>query len=128
MVTDQSATLINHILTNSPRHQGHSPNSTYLQSQSVGRLDDPIYRTRKAYLPNCHKHNKRTEIFGRSMKKYSTGKFLENLGKIVFPNCLTYTCVNADSAKRIRVKANSEPWLDKQIMSAIQSWDKLEIK
>ena len=73
------------------------------------------------------------------MKKYSSEKFLENLRANVIPNYLTniknvysdfiYRFVEAiniiASAKRIKVKANSKPWSDNQIMSAIQRRDKL---
>ena len=66
---------------------------------------------------------------------------MEILREIVFPNYLTYTCVNdaysdfiyrfvgaiifTAPAKKIRVKANSKPWFDNQIVSAIQRRDKL---
>ena len=124
--TDQTATLIGHILTNSPEKVSQSGD------------DDLIYCTTNAYLPKSHKHN---EIFGSSMKKYSTKKFSENLREIVFPNCLTYTYVNGAysdfvhrvaeainfiaPAKMIRAKANSEPWFDNQTISIIQRRDKL---
>ena len=77
-VTNQSATLIDYILTNSP--------GKVIQSGVIdlGLSDhDLIYGTRKTSLPNFHKHN---EIFVRSMKRYSTKKFLEILREIVFPN------------------------------------------
>ena len=63
------------------------------------------------------------------------------LREIVFPNYLTYTCVNdaysdfiyrfveainfTARSKKIRVKANSKPWFHNQIVSAIQRRDKL---
>ena len=75
------------------------------------------------------------------MKRYSPKKFLENLRVVVFPDYLTYTCVNnaysdfiyrfvgainfIAPAKKIRVKANSKPWFDNQIASAIQRRDKI---
>ena len=76
------------------------------------------------------------------MKRYSTKKFLEILREIVFPNYLTCTCVNdaysdftyrlfvgainfIASSKEIIVKANSKPWFDNHIVSAIQRHDKL---
>ena len=75
------------------------------------------------------------------MKRYSPKKFLENLRVVVFPDYLTYTCVNnaysdfiyrfvgainfIATAKKIRVKANSKPWFDNQIASAIQRRDKI---
>ena len=77
-VTNQSATLIDYILTNSP--------GKVIQSGVIdlGLSDhDLIYGTRKTSLPNFHKHN---EIFVRSVKRYSTKKVLEILREIVFPN------------------------------------------
>ena len=69
------------------------------------------------------------------MKRHSAKKFWK------FPNYLTYTCVNdaysdfvyrfveainfIALAKKIRVKVNSKPWFDNQILSAIQIRDKL---
>ena len=75
------------------------------------------------------------------MKRYSAEKFLEILREIVFPNYLTYACVNdvysdftyrfveainfIAPSKKIRMKADSKPWFDNQIASAIQRRDKL---
>ena len=72
------------------------------------------------------------------MKRYSTKTFSEILREIVFPNYLTYTCVNdtysdfiyrfvgavnfTAPSKKIRVKVNSKPWFDNEIFSAIQRW------
>ena len=80
-------------------------------------------------------------LFVCSLKRYSAGKFLEILREIVFPNYLTYTCVNdaysdfiyrfveainfIALSKKIRVKTNSKPWFDNQIVPAIQRRDKL---
>ena len=93
---------------------------------------------RKTSLTKSHKHN---EIFVRSTKRYSAEKFLEILREIVFPNHLNYTCVNdaysdfiywflgainfIAPSKKIRVKVNSKPWFNNQIVSAIQKRDKL---
>ena len=68
------------------------------------------------------------------MKRYSAETFLGILREIVFPNSLVYTSVNdaysdfiyrlvgainfIAPAKRIRVKGNSEPWFDCEIVSA----------
>ena len=126
-------TLIDHILTNSP-HKVSQSGSIYLG------LSDPdlIYCTRKTSLPKSHEYN---QISVLSVKRYSAEKFLEILREIVFLNYLTYTCVNDGSSgftyrflgainfiapsKKIRVEANSKPWFDNQIVSAIQRWDKL---
>ena len=80
-------------------------------------------------------------VFVRSIKRYSTEKVLEILREIIFPSYLTYTCVNdaysdfiyrfvgainfIAPSKKIRVKPNSKPWFDNQIVSAIQRRDKL---
>ena len=69
---------------------------------------------------------------------------MEILREIAFPNYLTYTCVNGaysdfiyrfvgaknfiTPSKKIRVKVNSKPWFDNQIVSAIQERDKLYIR
>ena len=69
---------------------------------------------------------------------------MELLPEIVFPNYLTYTCVNdaysyfiyrfvgainfIAPSKIVRVKANSKPWFDNQIVSAIQRREKLNKK
>ena len=75
-------TPIDHIFTNSPDKVSQSG------VIDLGLSDhDLIYCTRKTSLPKSHKHN---EIFVRSMKWYSTEKFLEILREIVFPNYLTY--------------------------------------
>ena len=84
--TDQTVTLIDHILTNSP------DKVRLLGIMNLGLSDhDLIYCTRKTSLPKSHKHN---EVFVPSMKRYCAEKFLEILREIVFPNYLTYTCVN----------------------------------
>ena len=123
-ITDYTATLIGHILTNSPDKVSHSG------VIDLGLSDhDLIYCTRKTSLPKPHKHN---EIFVCSLKIYSAEKFLEILREIVFPNYLTYTCVNdaysdfiyrfvetinfIAPSKKIRVKANSKRWFDNQIV------------
>ena len=132
-VTDQTATLIDHIITISPEEVSKS-GVIYLDLSG----HDLIYCRRKTSLAKSHKHN---EIFVRSLKRYSAEKFLGILREIVFPNYLIYTCVNdaysdftyrfveainfIAPSKKIRVKANSKPWFDNQIMSAIERRDKL---
>ena len=75
------------------------------------------------------------------MKRYCAEKFLEIPRKVVFPNYLTYNCVNYaysdfilwicrnnkfhSPSKKVRVKANSKAWFDNQIVSAIQRRNKL---
>ena len=73
------------------------------------------------------------------MKRYFAEKFFGN--SKIFPNYLTYTCVNGAfsdfiykfvgaitflvPAKGIRVKASPKPWFDNHIVLAIQRQDKL---
>ena len=75
------------------------------------------------------------------MKRHSAEKFLEILREIVFPNYLTFTCINdaysdfiytfvgainfKAPSKKVRVKASSKPWFDDEITLAIQTRDKL---
>ena len=81
------------------------------------------------------------KTFVHAMKRHSNENLLENLREIFFPNYLTYTPVNdaySDfikrfvevinfrlPAKRITVKANSKPWFDNHIFSAIRKREKL---
>ena len=75
-VTDQTATLTDHIITNSPDL------ASYLCIIDLGLFDhDLIYCTRNTYLPKSHKHS---DIFVYSVKKLSAEKYLENLGE-TFP-------------------------------------------
>ena len=84
-ITDQTATLIDHILTNSPDKVSRSG------VIDLGLSDhDLIYCTRKSSLPKSHKHEKKS----RPVKRYSAEKFLETLREIVFPNYLTYTYIS----------------------------------
>ena len=66
---------------------------------------------------------------------------MEILREIVFPSYLTYTCANDTysdfiyrfvealnfiaPSKKIKVKTNSRPWFDNQIVSTVQRRDKL---
>ena len=80
-IFDQTATLIDDILTNSPDKVSQSG------VIDLGLSDhDLIHCTRKTSLPKSHKHN---EIFVHSLKRYSAERFLEILREIVFPNYLT---------------------------------------
>ena len=82
-ITDETATLIDHIPRNSPDKVSQS------RVMDLGLSDhDLIYCTRKTSLPQSQKHN---EVFVRSMKRYSAETVLNILRKIVFPNYLTYT-------------------------------------
>ena len=132
-VTDQTATPIDYILTRT-----HQTNTTQSGVLDLSLSDhDLIYCTRKISLPKSHKDN---EIFVHSLNRYSAENFLVILREIVFPNFVTYICLNdaysdfiyrfvetinfIAPSKKIRVKANSKPWFDNQTVSTIKRWDK----
>ena len=84
--TENTATLIDHALTNSP-HQ-------IIKSGVVEvNLSDNelIYCTRKTTKLKSNKHS---ELNIRSMKNFTAEGFVELLKKIDFPNYETYACVN----------------------------------
>ena len=76
-VTDQTVTLIDHILTNSPDKASQSG------VIDLGLFDhDLIYRTRKTSLPKSHKHN---DTFVRSLKRFCRKVLLRNSKRDRFP-------------------------------------------
>ena len=83
-ITDQTATLIDHILTNSPDKVsqsgiidlGLSDHDLIYSTRKTSLPKSLIYCTRKTSLPKSHKHN---EIFVCSLKRYSAEKFLDIL-------------------------------------------------
>ena len=85
-VTDQTGTLTDHILTNSP-DKFNLPGVIDLDLSDYNL----IYCTIKTSL---HKSRIYNEIYVRAMKRYSAKKLLGNLREIAFRNYLTYTCVN----------------------------------
>ena len=84
--TENTATRIDHVLTNSPHK--------IIKSGVVEvNLSDHelIYCTKKTTKLKSNKHN---ELNIRSMKNYTAEGFVELLKKIDFPNYETYACVN----------------------------------
>ena len=75
------------------------------------------------------------------MKNYTKEKVLELLRKTDFPDHTTFTCLNKAyqdflfklsevtdllcPSKKLRLKANSKPWIDSETISAIRRRDKL---
>ena len=117
MTSDRTATLTDHVLTNSSRKVSQ------WGVTDLGLSDhDLMFCTRKALRPKSHKHN---EMLVRSVKHYAIENFKETLKKIHFPDYLKYTCINAaysgliakvmraiDSVapiKKVRAKANFKP-------------------
>ena len=133
-LTLRTVSLIDHILTNSKekvRNYGVI---------SSGMSDhDFIYCTRKTETVKTGKHN---TISIRSYRKYSKESVLERLRKKDLPDYSTFNCIgvtytNLTTAlqdivneiapmKDIRVKGNSKPWFDSNIMEAIRIRDKLK--
>jgi hypothetical protein len=116
-VTDKTATLIDHILTNSP--------DKVTQSGVISKAisdHDIIYCTRKAQSLKTGRHS---NITIRSLKKYTKEIFIQCLNEIKFPNYGEFVCINeaykdfseklmtiidkVAPFKEIRLKGNSKP-------------------
>ena len=85
-ITENTATLIDHVLTNSP-HKATKSGVVELNLSD----HELIYCTKKATKFKANKHN---DLNIRSMKNYTTEKFGEYLKKNDFPNHKIYSCVN----------------------------------
>ena len=98
---------------------------------------DLVYCTRKTPSMKPNKHN---DISIRSIKITHKKFFLELLRKTDLPDYATFTCLNKACqdfvfklnevidllcpSKKIRLKANSKPWIDSETISAIRRRDK----
>ena len=96
-----------------------------------------IYCSRRASLLKLNEHY---EISFRSLINYSDEIFVDKLRLLKFPYYSKHTCVNhiyqdfvtkflsaADSASRIRtlrVKSNTKPWVDIDVLNTIRNCDK----
>ena len=119
-ITENTATLIDHVLTNSPHKIIQS--GVIEMSLSDHEL---IYCTRKITKLKSNKHN---ELNTRTMKNYTAENFIELLNKIDFSNYQTFSCVNKAyldfitkfitaidplcPSKIIRIKGNTKAWFD----------------
>ena len=130
----RTVSLIDHILTDSKEKV------TNYGVISNRRLDhDFIYCTKKIKTVKIGKHN---AIPIRSYSNYSKESLLEKLRKKDLPdyspfNCTDAVCTDLTTAvqdavyeiapmKDIRVKRNSKPWFDSDIMEAIRIREKLK--
>ena len=130
-ITESTATLIDHVLTNSPHK--------IIQSDVIEMsLSDHelIYCTRKTTKLKPNNHN---ELNIRTMKKYTAKKFIELLNKIDFPNYQTFACVNKAyldfitklftaidtlcPSKKTRINGNTKAWFDSEVISIINNRD-----
>ena len=130
-ITENTATLNDHVLTNLPHK---------ITQSGVIELNlsdhELIYCTRKTTKFKLNKYN---ELNIRSMKNYTAENFVEHLKKIDFPNYKTYSCVNMAyldfitklidvigslcPTKKIRIKSKTKPGFDSEVISIINKRD-----
>ena len=135
-VTENSSSLLDHILTNfTDRVSQSGVVDTGLSDHQL------IYCTRKV---NRTKFNTHKCIRTRSLKNYSQSLYLEKLNEINFPDYSKFTDLNDAYSdftgkvtsvidqiapiKEIRVKNNSQDWFDAEIHEEIEMRDKLLAK
>ena len=130
-ITENTATLIDHVLTNSPHKIIQS--GVIEMSLSDHEL---IYCTRKTTKLKSNKHN---ELNIHTMKNYTAENFIELLNKIDFSNYQTFSCVNKAyldfitklitvidtlcPSKKIRNKGNTKAWFDSEVISIMNKRD-----
>ena len=134
--TDKTSSLLDHILVNTPLE--------VFQSAVLNKCisdHDIIYMTRKHQNIKTGQHN---TIKMRSMKNYTKELFIQKLGEVEFPDYSNFENVNAAYAdlsskfmsvidniaplKQIRLKTNTKPWFDGEILERILGRDKLRTK
>ena len=131
--TENTTTLIDHVLT--PQNSPHKVIKSGVVEVNVSD-HELLYCTRKTTKVKSNKHN---ELNIRSMKNYTAEGFVELLKKIDFRNYETYVCVNMayldfvtkivdiiDSycpSKRVRIKGNTKPWFDSEVISLVNKHD-----
>ena len=135
-ITDNSSSLLDHVLTNSTDRISQSGVvDTGLSDYQL------IYCTRKV---NRTKFNTHKYIRTRSLKNYSQSSYLEKLNEINFPSYSKFKDINdaysdfigkvtsvidqIAPVKEIRVKNNSQDWFDVEIHEEIETRDKLLAK
>ena len=128
-ITESTAILTDHVLTNSPHEIIQS--GVIEMSLSDHEL---IHCTRKTTKLKSNNHY---ELNIRTMKNYTVENFIELLNKIDFSNYQTFSCVNKaylDSklitaidticpSKKIRIKGNTKAWFDSEVISIINKRD-----
>ena len=135
-VTDNSSSLLDHVLTNSTDRISQSGVvDTGLSDHQL------IYCTKRV---NRTKFNTHRYIRTRSLKNYSQSSYLEKLNEINFPNYSKFKDINDAYSdfigkitsvidqiaplKEIRAKNNSQDWFDAEIHEEIETRDKLLAK
>ena len=131
--TDTTSSLLDHILVNTP--------SKVSQCGVLKKCisdHDLIYMTRKHQNVKIGQHN---TIKIRSMKNYSKELFNQKLSEVQFPDYSNFENVNEAYAdisskligvidsiaplKQIRLKTNTKPWFDSEVLEKIRIRDKL---
>jgi hypothetical protein len=132
-VTENTSTILDHVLTNS---QDRVSQSGVID---IGLSDHQlIFCTRKIVRPKVYEHN---YITIRSLKNYSQDAFLNALREVNFPDYSQFNDINdayedfinktkqvidqIAPMKQIRVKGNNQDWFDDEIHQAITNRDKL---
>ena len=134
--TDKTASLLDHILVNTPDKVSQSG----VLEKAISD-HDMIYCTRKHQKIKSGQHN---SIKLRSMKTYIKESLIEKLGEIEFPNYSNFECVNdaynnfltkvmdvidkIAPLKEIRIKGNSKAWFGSDVMEHINIREKLRNK
>ncbi|MCP4266595.1 MAG: hypothetical protein GY777_13675, partial [Candidatus Brocadiaceae bacterium] len=134
--TDRTSTLLDHILVNTPSKVSQSGVLSKCLSDH-----DIIYMTRKHQNIKIGQHN---TINIRSMKNYTKELFIQKLSEVQFPDYSNFENVNiayTDLFKRfmsvidkiapfkqVRLKTNTKPWFDGEILERIRVRDKLRKK
>ena len=100
-----------------------------------------IFCRRKVKRDKFNRHN---NVFLRSLKHYTVNVFLEELQKISFSNYERFSCIDVAyhnflnklmkvvneivPSKGIRIKNNTQEWLDREIGELIHAREKLFLK
>ena len=131
-ITQNTSTLLDHILTNS------SDRTSQSGTVEIGISDHLLtYCTRKITRTKFHDHK---YIRIRSLKNYTQEKYIQTLKEINFPDYTKFNSVNEAyddliakltevidklaPIKEVRIKNNTQEWFDDEIHSAIQNRDK----
>ena len=132
LIDQSSSSLLDHVLTNSPNRVSQA--GVVDVSLSHHQL---IYCTRKVTQARFNRHK---YIKTMSLRDYSKDLYLEEMGKVNFPNYSNFNDVNdaysdfigkvtsvvykIAPVKEIHVKNNTQDWFDKIMHEAIRTCEK----
>ena len=134
--TDRSSSLVDHILTNS-----------FSKISQQGVLDlglsdhQLIYCTRKTTRTKIHEY---TYVKIRTLKNYTKQLFLDNLSQVNFPKYIDFDNINVAYShfvelvtntideiapmREVRVRKNTQEWMDQEVLEGIRIRDRLLTK